>query len=266
MIRLVFGVQKSRNFKFTACLLCSLLCVAPSSGAIAQSSPTPSNDVAPDVVLWNTIKDLQVPSLLEKFIKQYPNSAYRPTAEQKLEAFTSTAAALPKSDTVAPLSDGTRQLAPQMLASKPASEAIAAPTQPFVDRGLVVNTQFELKRLGCYTGSIDAIYGSATKGAVRRFMHRTNAQMAVDMPSEALLDALRRANGRICPVIAATPSPMRPSQISVAPHDSNPVRGEQKNQITTTSSAAPKTTQASDWDTMFRQDSGGGGGGGGGGW
>ena len=264
MIRLVFGAQISRNFKFTACLLCSLLCVAPSSGAIAQSSPTPSNDVAPDVVLWNTIKDLQVPSLVERFIKQYPNSAYRPAAEQKLEAFTSTAAALPKSDAVAPLSDGTRQLAPQMLASKPVIEAIAAPTQPFVDRGLVVNTQFELKRLGCYTGSIDAIYGSATKGAVRRFMHRTNAQMAVDVPSEALLDALRRANGKICPVIAAIPSPMRPSQISAAPHETNPVKGEQKNRIATTSSAtaAPKTTSASDWDTVFRQDGGGGGGGG----
>jgi hypothetical protein len=237
----------------------------PSAGAIAQPGPQQSTTVEPDAVLWNTIKDVQVPSLIATFILQYPNSAYRPAAEQKLRALAASGAVAMAPAAPVGAVEPTRQAGAGNTASVPSADQESS----FTKRSLIVNTQYELRRLGCYSGGIDAIYGPATLNAALRFMRLSNTAMAVELPSEALLDSLRRTNGKLCPVVAAIPSPRAVTQASVESGE-GPAKPQAKKQAATSAVAPPPTQEksgferANTWD-VFKQDTGGGGGGGGGG-
>ena len=259
MFHLISCSRALRSLNIGTALLCSLLAIMPSAGAIAQPGPQQSTTVEPDAVLWNTIKDVQVPSLIATFILQYPNSAYRPAAEQKLRALAASGAVAmaPAVPVGAGAVEPTRQAGAGNTASVPSADQESS----FTKRSLIVNTQYELRRLGCYSGGIDAIYGPATLNAALRFMRLSNTAIAVELPSEALLDSLRRTNGRLCPVVAAIPSPRAVTQASVG-SDEGPAKPQAKKQAAAGAVAPPPTQEkpgferANAWE-VFRQDSGG---------
>jgi hypothetical protein len=79
----------------------------------------------------------------------------------------------------------------------------AAPPEPAAavpgDRdGLIRALQRELRRVGCYAGSIDGTWGDAPKKAMRAFLLDINASLPVEHPDDILLRLLRGQERRVC--------------------------------------------------------------------
>ncbi len=124
---------------------------------------------SPEEIAWNIVKDSTDPGELRRFIEQFPGSARRAEAEQKLAALVD-------------------------AASK-------ATTANAVDRhSLALSLQFELKRVGCFNGAMNGEFDDATRAAERSF-----AKLAsIKMPDELSLDsiqAVRRFDKRVCPLV-----------------------------------------------------------------
>ncbi len=78
---------------------------------------------------------------------------------------------------------------------------MANPPKP---KNVLIETQRELKRVGCYRGRIDGIWGKRSKRAFRTFVKRTTTLSRAarrdlgDQPEANVLDALRKTSRRIC--------------------------------------------------------------------
>ncbi len=80
---------------------------------------------------------------------------------------------------------------------KPANVAPAPPK--LIADDLVRELQTELARLGCYTGAIDGLWGSASRRSVATFNSATGQAMEAQTPTPGALVAVARQNGTICP-------------------------------------------------------------------
>lgn len=130
----------------------------------AKSPPSPQ----PDDIAWNLIKDGQNPDQLQKFIDQFPNSARRVDAQQRIAALT--------------------------------AAATAAKTEATIDpHELARALQFELQRVGCFVGNITGDIDDATKAAWGRFTKLASINVP-DAASSAALNALRGIDKRVCPL------------------------------------------------------------------
>lgn len=65
---------------------------------------------------------------------------------------------------------------------------------------LVIETQRELKRLGCYAGEIDGIWGKGSERALNAFAERSGRVIDTSTLTPGLLDVLRPLAGRVCPL------------------------------------------------------------------
>lgn len=63
--------------------------------------------------------------------------------------------------------------------------------------------QTELKRVGCYQGSIDGDWGSASRRAMRQFTNRVSASLSVDQPDYILLTLLQGHKAQACGTVCA---------------------------------------------------------------
>jgi hypothetical protein len=71
---------------------------------------------------------------------------------------------------------------------------------PISGGALVVAIKRELRRIGCYTGSLDDNWNTTdTRASVQRFMKYANLQPRLDEPTESFLNALRTKLDRVCP-------------------------------------------------------------------
>ncbi len=78
-----------------------------------------------------------------------------------------------------------------------------APPQPIQGtaaerRELALNLQRELKRVGCYRGTVDGIWRSSSKRAMARFIDRVNASLPVTEPDVILLTLIRGHRDGVC--------------------------------------------------------------------
>ncbi|HXW40688.1 MAG TPA: caspase family protein [Xanthobacteraceae bacterium] len=150
--------------------------------AARAAEPVPPQ---PEQIAWAMVKDSKDPDQLRRFIQQFPNSTQRPDAEQRIAALS----------TVATNTSDPHELSRSL--------------------------QFELKRVGCFTGTVNGEFDDATKAA----LHGFNKQAATNLPDEASADtikAVRAINKRVCPLtcgagehaegeqcVANAPSPKR---------------------------------------------------------
>jgi hypothetical protein len=66
---------------------------------------------------------------------------------------------------------------------------------------LIIEIKKELKRVGCYAGSLDDAWGSGEmKSSVRKFVRYANLPAAPDEPAIDFLDAIRDKSQRVCPL------------------------------------------------------------------
>jgi hypothetical protein len=119
---------------------------------------------------WNLVKDSTRPDELRRFIEQFPHSAERPEAELRIASLSAAAAA--------------RAAIP------------AAPDPHELTRSL----QFELMRVGCFSGTVNGEFDDPTKAALQRFIKLTSLSLANGTSPDAI-NAVRAFNKRVCPLV-----------------------------------------------------------------
>jgi peptidoglycan hydrolase-like protein with peptidoglycan-binding domain len=87
----------------------------------------------------------------------------------------------------------------------------AAPDAAPLDRAaLTRELQRELRRVGCYDGSVTGVWSPSTRRAMKQFTERTNSVLPVDQPDQVLLAMLHNHDDSACgahAVIAGTAKP-----------------------------------------------------------
>jgi TIR domain len=161
-------------------------------GKTASASPAPSSDE----VAWNLIKDSAHPDQLQQFIDQFPNSTYRPEAEQRIASLSS-AASNP------------------IPANGPDAHEVA--------RAL----QFELQRVGCFIGTVNGEFDDATKAAWRKFVKLTSTSLP-DGASSDTINAVRGINKRVCPLVCRQGEHAEGELCVANPPPPQPKRAEQQ--------------------------------------
>jgi uncharacterized caspase-like protein len=153
--------------------------------AEAQAARSRPAGPSPEDVAWGLVKDSKDANQLRLFLTQFPQSARRAEAEQRMTAIDAeqrAAAALQEQ---------------RMAALRAAGAAAPAPD----DREMARSLQLELKRLGCFDGTVNGEFGTTTRDALRNFAKLA----AVNVPEPELsLDTLKIIRGidkRICPLI-----------------------------------------------------------------
>jgi uncharacterized caspase-like protein len=105
--------------------------------------------------------------------------------------------------------------APASTAIGGADQPAAAPAAPAPDKGPVVASlsagtvpadltkavQVELRRVGCLTEDADGDWGSASRRALSLFNRRAGTRLDTDAAGTDALDAIKRKQGRVCPLI-----------------------------------------------------------------
>ena len=129
----------------------------------AKPAPPP-----PEQIAWDLVKDSKDPDQLRRFVEQFPNSAQRPDAEQRISALSASAQKVATSN---------------------------APDPHELARAL----QFELQRVGCFIGTVNGDFDDATKTAWHKFINLTSITMPDDASSDAI-NAVRGITKRVCPL------------------------------------------------------------------
>lgn len=137
----------------------------PTGAAVSPAS-------SPDQVAWDLLKETTDEAALKRFIAQYPSSALRKDAEQRIAALTAEAA--------------------QAAAEKAAQQ-----------QELARSLQLELKRVGCFTGDVNGQFDDATKAAWHSFIKLSSISMPDDLSADAV-KAVRAINKRVCPLQCLT--------------------------------------------------------------
>ena len=80
----------------------------------------------------------------------------------------------------------------------------------------------ELKRIGCYFGSINGNWAARSQLALDRFNRLAKLELPLDEPQQASLDALRGWKGLHCPIEQAVPPRFKQRPVVVAPPRKTP--------------------------------------------
>lgn len=124
---------------------------------------------SPEEVAWNLVKDSTDPDEFRRFVKEFPASKMRPQAEQKVATLT-------------------------------AAASHASATPPVDPHALALSLQFELKRVGCFSGSLSGDFDEATRAAEHKFAKLASIKMPEELSPDAV-KAVRAINKRICPLV-----------------------------------------------------------------
>jgi len=80
----------------------------------------------------------------------------------------------------------------------------------------------ELKRIGCYFGTINGNWGGRSQLALDRFNRLAMLELPLDEPQQASLDALKGWKGPHCPIEQAVPPRFKQRPVVVAPPRQTP--------------------------------------------
>lgn len=87
---------------------------------------------------------------------------------------------------------------PVLQATRPKRVSPAASGSYRSERALARDIQRELKRLGCYYGKIDGVWGGASRDAMATFLSRVNAALPVEEPDVILLSLSQGHEAGVC--------------------------------------------------------------------
>ncbi|MCB1548821.1 MAG: hypothetical protein KDJ41_13445 [Hyphomicrobiaceae bacterium] len=129
---------------------------------------------------------------------QAPASA--PIVRPQPAAPRTVAAEVPRAPRVQP----SESIPTSIVPARPATPALVQPrlqSPPERHRtaaALARDIQSELKRVGCYHGDIDGVWGPGSKRAMAAFVSRANASLPVDQPDHILLTLVRGFKTTAC--------------------------------------------------------------------
>jgi uncharacterized caspase-like protein len=151
---------------------------------VAVPPPSPSSPVAPAPVAasreaeasvaWGAVKDTCDRGRLLVFRLRYGETFFGDLAKQRLD-----------------------QIVQGSACGQAAVVSPQPPPNPTEDKSLVRALQTELKRVGCYDGNVDGIWGDSSTAALQVF---TRSSRVRDLEiSAAALERVSASQGRICP-------------------------------------------------------------------
>jgi hypothetical protein len=227
----------------------------PAAGSTATQLPhlpTPiSTGPGPDRIAWNLLRDTTDEDALKRFVTQYPNSALRNDADQRIATLEAARAARPTPPSpeqiawnlVKDSSDpnelrrfvkefpgsAERATIEQKIATLTAAEANAAPANNIDPHALALSLQFELKRVGCFDGVLNGGFDDATRAALRNFAKLASIKMPDEL-SPGAVQAVRRFDKRVCPLVCRDDERAEGDRcVTVAsPHKTRPKSAETK--------------------------------------
>ncbi len=151
----------------------------PPPPVVVAAPPPPPKPIGPkpDELAWNLIRDTKDVGALQRFSQQFPDSARRPEAEKRVASLNAEAAA---------------------VAAAEAARAAAA--QKIGMREMARLLQFELKRVGCYDGTVDGEFGQRSRSALNTFAKFAAVNINTDDLSPQVLALVRGIDKRVCPL------------------------------------------------------------------
>jgi Na+-transporting methylmalonyl-CoA/oxaloacetate decarboxylase gamma subunit len=153
-------------------------------------SPPPAPDR--DIVFWESIKGSNDPADFEDFIKRYPDSEFASIAKRRIEALKTSVASVAR-----------------IVPPPPAAPPPGAPAMPEIDaKEIARNLQGELKRVGCYNGAVDGVWGPLAQTAVEHFNQHTGKHLKAETASVDATASIKESKGRVCPLPPPPPPPL----------------------------------------------------------
>ncbi|HEU0219122.1 MAG TPA: caspase family protein [Stellaceae bacterium] len=158
-------------------------------------SPSPQSGRADDreVVFWESIKGSTDPADFADFLKRYPDSEFASIAQRRMAS-----------------------LHPAAVTAAPATPPPAAPIPQADAVEIARSVQSELKRVGCYSGTIDGVWGPGTQAAIQQFNQRTGKHIDTATASLESITAIKERADRVCP-----PAPVARPQPRESRDDAN---------------------------------------------
>lgn len=165
-----------------------------STGTTAQAVSPVAEDPGIEIVFWDSIKDSDNADLYLAYLQRYPNGVFRVIAEERLKEIYGGGGDAAAADTGAPAAEAVEPAPPSVIVVPRAAPRAVAPV-----RTTRMGIQRQLRRIGCYRGAIDGIWGPRSRAAARAFNRRTSgANISVTHPGVRALNILRSVNRRVC--------------------------------------------------------------------
>jgi uncharacterized caspase-like protein len=197
---------------------------------ITTTPPAPAGDnTALDMAFWNAAQSSNDCDAVRAYLQRFPQGVFVELAKlserrlctagrkvsvvepSAIEAASSSTAAV----TLVPPASGpdakvtrANPPAPVAVAALPDVANVAPPSAPIaaltpspVELTRVI--QLELYRLGCGTSEADGKWTVVTREGLRKFNLRTKVKLDTNEPSSAIVAALQKHSGRICPLECA---------------------------------------------------------------
>ena len=167
----------------------------------AKSTLPGVDDRALDVAFWNASQSANDCDAVKAYMQRFPNGIFVELARlserrlcpgRKIDVVTAPPAA---SSDAATKPIALASLPEPSVGARPASSAAAVALGPDLARA----AQLELVRLGC-SADADGKWGASSKTALRLFNKHAKAKLNADEPSETMVMALRKRDGRVCPL------------------------------------------------------------------
>ena len=154
-----------------------------------------------ELTYWETIKDKTDRRFFEAYLKQYPKGVFAALALLRIEELAATLGRVATADNAPAIkaADGMTEVA----ALDPPAGSAASSARLTVELDsveLARTTQKELARLGCLAGEVDGKWGVGSRRALQAYADRQGLKLASLEPTGELLERLRGAGGRVCPL------------------------------------------------------------------
>jgi len=223
--RAVLQVTEGKQIPWDSSSLTGPVVLNPSKVPEVATSPAVTSDTDRSVELayWNSIKDATQKNFFEAYLQQYPSGAFVTLAKLKIAAIEAretegqtaglgqtdrNRAALPQVTGIPP------ELATIEQTTSGSPEAGAATGQ--MDAGeLRLATQRELVRVGCLE-QVDGKWGNGSRKALQAYAERSGLKLASLTPTEELLNGLKAAGGRVCPLVCGSGMEVRDNRCVAA--------------------------------------------------
>jgi uncharacterized caspase-like protein len=133
----------------------------------------------------------------------------------------------PSETTATPSQEPTEVAVADSKESEGATPGAAKPAETPLPEGatrrqLAQDMLAELKRIGCYFGSINGNWNNRSRFALERFNRHAGLELPLDAPQQASLDALKDWKGAHCPIEQAVPPRFKQRPVAVVPKSAPP--------------------------------------------
>lgn len=158
--------------------------------AAPATATAPAEDPAVEMAFWESVKDSDDPAMFTAYLRQYPQGAFASIAEARIQALVSGEG--DENDVVVVPSPAPAPSTNTVVIEK------VVPGPAIRGNATARNVQRQLKRVGCYYGAVDGIWGSGSRQAIRRFNRQTGRKLNASRPAPRQVTVIKSYRYRVC--------------------------------------------------------------------